>query len=280
MATPPNGVRYDGGMRRWRKIFTYILRGVSYVFGATLVAAWITSSVAKAMVKVVDWTGRTTFWDDATQLGKKLNAMSAWLLEQPSLLFYGTAAALGVIGIFLIVAPALPIRKFVEDRIFTIFGKKNHARLGFVMRSHPPFVDNIVITPNEGVISYHTRYIGIRNLQSEKTINNVRMQVIGGDQASSEVPMPLLDRNGKSSLSLSPNEVHLFVFTQQAINQDGGYGIVRIPGADGSHVSVVSKGEQIVRLGAYGDDASATAEFVFRFNQKGRLQVHPPKIGD
>jgi hypothetical protein len=106
------------------------------------------------------------------------------------------------------------------------------------------------------------------------------VQVIGGSQASSAIPMPLLDKNCKSSFSLSPNEVHIVVFTQQKIKQDGRYGSVCIPGENGLSISIFSKGEQIVRLGAYGDDASAMAEFVFSFNQKGRLQVRPPKLGD
>jgi hypothetical protein len=138
-------MRYDGAMRLLQKIFG--------VFATAIGISW---TVAKC---TVDWTGRTTFVDDATQLGKKLNAASAWLLEQPSLLFYSTMVVLGLIGIFLIISPALPIREF-------LVGKNKSARLGFVMTAHPPFVDSSIITPDDGAISYHKRYVGIRNLDN------------------------------------------------------------------------------------------------------------------
>ena len=156
--------------------------------------------------------------------------------------------------------------------------KENNQRLCFVMRNYPPFRDSVIKIPDEDAESYYTRYIGVRNLDEEKTVNNVRVQLVGGNQASSAIPMPLLYTTGESSLSLSPGEMRLIVFTRQEIKQDGRFGSAFIAGKAGARICIREK--HIARLGAYGRDAYATVEFIFDFDQDNELLVRPPKVGD
>jgi hypothetical protein len=77
------------------------------------ILGWLVSAVGALFVVakfVVDYTGRTTFFEDFEALRGRIKPVLEWLDRQPDLWFYGAQIGIVIVGLFIVFAPQIRLR--------------------------------------------------------------------------------------------------------------------------------------------------------------------------
>jgi hypothetical protein len=141
----------------------------------------------------------------------------------------------------------------------------------------PFYINTINFGAKSGI--NHDYFIGIRNIEKEKTVRDIAVRLIGCDSLVDNVPMLLEMDDGESKIILAPKEMRLVKFATQYVDAVKGGGFVMFHGANKKKSWLEPDRSYRVRLGAYGDDANAFVEIAIHFDERRQI-ILPQTIGD
>lgn len=186
------------------------------------------------------------------------------------------------IGVVLLLAGAIIITFILLAKQFTTQSVKAR-RIDLVFRAYPPFVDSSYSVPADAAKRiYYRYYLGVRNLDTQQSLTNVRVQVIGTSRATASVPLTLVCKDsGHAQFTLAPNEMRLLVLAKQEILPGQKWGWSYLPGGPNrTPISIHDSVPHVIQVGAFARDAYYSVKITLEAGDNNRLQISPARIGE
>lgn len=156
----------------------------------------------------------------------------------------------------------------------------NSPDLALIFRMQKPFWNQCatMTASRELVCVKRECLIGVRNI-SDKTLDNIKVQVTACTSPISEIPITLRRRdNGCVPFALQPNEIILILLASRENRRDGTAPRVTIHGKD-EDIMVLSK-KISIRIEAFGRDANIGETFDLSIDDDGDLNISPVALGE